>query len=540
MKHHSFAYTWSDVFLLEVKTMDPEIYFDDEVRTAIIQGVDKLCKSVKTTLGPCGRHVLLQREYKPPLITNDGVTIAKYVHLQDPCEHMGVEVLRETANKTNEEAGDGTTTSIILATHILNRGMQLMRQHANPSLIVKGMDIALSKILDILDMNSKGIKDYKDIAHIATISSKSEEIGEKIAEALSMVEQYSYVHVETSSTSQTQVLLREGMQIDCKPTSFYFFANKTTIIHHRASLLISNQRIETLPQLEHILSMYFLNAKPLIIICQEMSEEVLSTILLSNLKNNSNIYVYQAPSFGDYRNDLLDDIALLSEGVFQQDQLNMDIMNMQIEDLGQVDKIILSKEGIRIFQKKTDEVQLRIAYLKEILPSVKQPYDKKHITKRIMNLEGKLASIEVGGHTQNEIEEKKLRIEDALQATKAAQEEGITWGGGLAYIEAYRQLRPILHDVNRDVEYGIQIVMEALLQPFTQLCENAYLNSEQMLQQQLAQDLPLGYDVQQAQWVHMENTGIMDPVKVLKQALVNACSIASLLIRCDVGILTKK
>lgn len=520
--------------------MEHGIYFDDDMRSAIIEGVDTLCKSVKTTLGPCGRHVLLQREYKPPLITNDGVTIAKYVHVEEACAQMGVEVLRETANKTNEEAGDGTTTSIILAAYIMNRGMQLMRQHVNPSQLVNGIQIALNKILEVLDEHSKDIKDYKDIAHIASISSKSYEIGEKIAEALSLVEHHSYVHVETSSNAQTQVTLKEGMQVACKPMSFYFFTNKQTIMHHHASLLISNQRIETLPQLEHILSMYFMNAKPLIIICHEMSEEVLSTIVLHNLKNNSNIYVYQAPSFGDYRNDILDDIALISEGVFQQDQLNMEIMNMQIEELGQVDKIILSKDGLHIFQKKTDEVQLRIAYLKEILPSMKQSYDKKHTAKRILNLEGTLASIEVGGYTQHEIEEKKLRIEDALQATKAAQEEGIIWGGGLAYIEAYRRLRPILHDSNRDVEYGIQIVMEALLQPFSQLCENAYLNSEQMLQQQLAKDTPIGFDVQQATWVNMEESGIMDPVKVLKQALINACSIASLLIRCDVSILTKK
>lgn len=520
--------------------MEQDIYFDDDVREMILTGVELLSKSVRTTLGPCGRHVLLQREYKAPLITNDGVTIAKHVKLSDPCQNMGVEVLKETANKTNEEAGDGTTTSIILASHILKRGMQFMHQHVNPSLLAQGMQIALAAVLEVLSENSKGIQDYQDIAHIATISSKSEEIGEKIAEALSEVEQHAYVHVETSSTATTNVTLREGMQVDCRVLSFYFFANKQTIIHHHASLLVSNQRIETLPQVEHILSMYFLNAKPLIIICKEMSEEVLSAILLNNMKHNSNIIVYQAPSFGDYQNDVLDDIALLTEGVFQQDQLNMDIMNMQIEDLGQAEKIVLSKDGMHIFAKKSEEVQLRIAYLKEILPSIKQPYDKKHTNRRIMNLEGKLASIEVGGYTQNEIEEKKLRIEDALQATKAAQEDGITWGGGLAYIEAYRRLRPILQDQNSDVAYGIQIVMEALLQPFTQLCENAYLDSKQMLQQQLAKDLPIGYDVQQGNWVNMEEAGIMDPVKVLKQALINACSIASLLIRCDVSILLKK
>ena len=519
--------------------MERDIYFDDEVREGILQGAEKLCRSVRTTLGPCGRHVLLQREYKAPLITNDGVTIAKHVHLSDPCENMGVEVLKETADKTNEEAGDGTTTSIILASYMLKRGMQMMHQHVNPSLLVQGMKTALKKILEVLDENSTAIRDFEDIAHIAAISSKSEEIGEHIAEALSAVEHPSYVHVETSSTADTQVILKEGMQISCRVMSFYFFANKHTIIHRHASLLVSNQRIETLPQLEHILSMYFMNAKPLIILCKEMSEEVLSAILLNNIKNSSNIIVYQAPGFGDYQNDMLDDIALVSEGVFQQDQLNMDIMNMQIEDLGQVEKIVLSKDGIHIFQKKTEEVQLRIAYLKEILPSIKQSYDKKHTQRRIMNLEGKLASIEVGGYTQNEIEEKKMRIEDALQATKAAQEEGITWGGGLAYIEAYRKLRPVLHDANQDVEYGMQMVMEALLQPFSQLCENAYLNSEQMLQQQLAKELPIGYDVQQAVWVDMGDAGIMDPVKVLKQALINACSIASLLIRCDAGIFMK-
>lgn len=525
---------------MEEQEMETNIYFDDEVRNAILQGADKLCRSVRTTLGPCGRHVLLQRDYKAPLITNDGVTIAKHVQLLDTYENMAVEVLRETANKTNEEAGDGTTTSIILATYLLRRGMQLMKQHTNPSLLVQGMQIALTKVLDVLNENSKGIKDYQDIAHIATISSKSEEIGKKIAEALSKVEQHAYVHVETSPTANTNVTLKEGMQIDCKPMSFYFFANHQSIIHHHASLFISNQRIETLSQIEHVLSMYFLNAKPLIIICKEMSEEVLSAILLNNMKNNSSMIVYQAPSFGDYQNDILDDIALLSEGVFQQDQLNMDIMNMQIEDLGQVEKIVLSKDGIHIFQKKTDEVQLRIAYLKEILPSIKQPYDKKHVAKRIMNLEGKLATIEVGGYTQNEIEEKKLRIEDALQATKAAQEEGITWGGGLAYVQAYRCLRPVLHDDVRDINDGIQIMMEALLQPFIQLCDNAYLNSEQMLQQQLAKDIPIGFDVQQSKWQNMEEAGIMDPVKVLKQALINACSIASLLIRCDVAVLSKK
>lgn len=516
--------------------MTKEIMYDDELRALLINGAMTLSRCVKSTLGPSGRHVIMQRDYKSPIITNDGVSIAKMISLSNPYEDLGAKLVYESANKTNEHAGDGTTTSILLAVHMLQLGMQAMKQKANPSNLVKGMNLAKDAILEILTANTKKISSYEDIKHLATIASKSEEIGSIISEALKKVEEHDYIHVETSPTIETKIRVEEGMHIDARTFSFAFFKDKPSVIFHHAALLICNQSIETISQIENIAGYYLANGKPLIILCRDMSDEVLSSLLLSRLQRKSDIIAYKAPSFGDYQNDILDDIACISNGVLQQERLDMDLSTMSIEDLGMVDKAILTKDGLQLYASKNDEVKRRVVQLKENLSAMKQPYDIAHTLKRIANLDGKLACIEVGGYTDIEIEEKKLRIEDALQATKAAEEEGITWGGGLAFIEAYRELHPILHDENKDVEMGIQIIFHSILQPFMQLCENAYLDSEEMLQKQLAQELPIGFHAQELTWVNLEESGIMDPFKVIKEALINAVSVASLLIRCDVAI----
>lgn len=514
------------------------VKFQDDMKKHILKGAEALSKSVKGTLGPCGHHVIMESAYGNPLVSNDGVTIAKAMSCENRYEQLAIRLLVQAASKTNEEAGDGTTTSIILANEMLKHGYAYMEQGGMPSLFVQGMELASQAIIAYIREHSHKIDTYESIAHIARISAKSEAIGKLIADALAQVNDPRCVHSEKGNSYESKVRIQEGMEVTTTPLSPYFFPkDKQQLIVKQPYLLISNERIESMEQIEHILAFVMSMHRPLCILCEDMDSEVLATLILAHLQHKLQVVVLKAPSFGTYQSDILDDIALLCHGVVYVDDLAMDMQAMACAELGECQEIIVSKHRIQLFAKTHEAVVERISILKEQLLQTENAYDHKHIFQRIQRLSSKIAVLEVGGYTESEVEEKRMRVEDALQAVYAGMEEGVIPGGGLALVQAYRHLQPTLHNENKEVEAGIQCMFACCLSPFLQLMENSYLQSVEMLEQQFNKADGIGYDVVKQKWCNLENEGIVDPSKVVVNALQNACSIACLLIRCDVAML---
>lgn len=521
--------------------MENNIRFQEDTRNKLLHGAFVLKESVKGTLGPCGHHAILEKGYGSPLITNDGVTIAKALRLGDPFEQMAVKILLESAVKTNEVAGDGTTTSILLAYELLKHGYDDMAQGGIPNAFVEGMESAGNAICTFVREHSHKIDTYEGIQHIATISAKSEEIGTLVADALKQVEDPRCIYCESSKSYQSKLRMQEGMELDATPLSPYFFPkDQMTLTLKQPLLLISNERIESLSQIEHLLAYAIQNHRSLLILCEDMENEVLAPLLMAHMQKNCSIVVMKAPSFGSYQQDILDDLALVCKGSTYFSDLGKPLEECGIDELGTCREAFITPHSLQILSTKHEGVEARIRSLKKQLPLYTQPYDQKHVYHRISRLEGKIAILEIGGYTQGEIEEKKMRCEDALQAAFAAMEEGIVAGGGLAFIQAYRTLQPLLHSAQKDRNAGISCVFAAILKPFLQLMENNYEDGVAMLGKQFEQPYTIGYDVLQQKWCDLEAAGVLDPVKVVTQTLHNAISVASLLIRCDVALLKEK
>lgn len=519
--------------------MEETILFQKDAQAKLLRGAFILKESVKGTLGPCGHHVIMQKGYGIPIVSNDGVSIAKTLHLKDPFEEMGAQLLLQAAIKTNETAGDGTTTSILLAHELLKHGYAYLNQEGAPNLFVQGMNEATQAISEYLNTHCRKIDTYEGIHHIASISAKSQEIGTLVADALKQVADPRCIYCESGKSYASKVRIQEGMEVEAAVLSPYFFPKDTVLMNLKNPyILISDERIDSIAQIESIFAFSIQERRPLLIFCEDMESDVLNALLMAHMQKKCNVVVVKAPSFGSYQQDILEDIALLCKGKAFLKDICGELSDMDVDDLGSCKEIILTPRSVQFMAKKHKGVDERIHNLKSVLPSLSQTYDIQHVYRRITRLEGKLARIEIGGYTESEIDEKKMRCEDALQAAYAAMEEGIVAGGGLAFIQAYRILQPVFHNENKDMESGIQCVFAAILKPFMQLIENNDMDSVTMLGIQFEKPHDIGYDVLRQQWCNLEDTGILDPVKVVLQTLHNAVSIASLLIRCDVAMLT--
>lgn len=520
--------------------METGILFQKEARERLLRGAELLMESVKGTLGPCGRHAVIQKEKGLPCITNDGVSIAKSLQVQNPYEQMGMKIILDSAVKTNEMSGDGTTTSILLAYELLKQGFRYMEEGGVAKAFVSGMEYAASMIEDFIIAHAKKIDTYESLAQIASISAKSEEIGALIAQALKEVNDPRCIICEQGRSYESKLRIQEGMEFSASLLSPYFLAqDEVSCSYKNPLLLITNETIDSLSQIEHFLAYAIHEHKALIILCEDIDNEVLTQLILLHIQKKCQLAVLKAPSFGSYQQDLLEDLALVCQGSACIKDLGRELSDVSVKELGSAKEIIVHKHSIQLFVGTNTAAKQRIETLKKQLPALSAAYDITHVHQRIARLEGKMAVLEIGGYTKGEIEEKRMRCEDALQAGFAAMEDGVVAGGGLMFLQCYRSLLPLIQEKSKDQGAGIHCVFTAILRPFLQLMENNDENSVEMLEKQLGMDMNIGYDVWRQEWCDLRKQGVVDPAKVVIQALHNAVSVAGLMIRCDVAILTQ-
>ena len=520
--------------------MAKQIIYGEEARKALQAGIDKLADTVKITLGPKGRNVVLDKKFGAPLITNDGVTIAKEIELEDAFENMGAQLVKEVATKTNDAAGDGTTTATIFAQALVREGMKNVAAGANPMIVKKGIGKAVDAAVESIVKNSKLVNGSKDIARVAAVSSGDEKIGDLIAEAMEKVSNDGVITIEESKTAETYSEVVEGMQFDRGYISPYMCTDtdKMEAVIDDALILITDKKISNIQEILPLLEQIVKTGKKLVMIAEDIEGEALTTILLNKLRGTFTCVGVKAPGFGDRRKEMLQDIAALTNAKFYNKDLNMKLEEMKLEELGTIKKVIVTKDNTTMISgnETSEELNERIAEIKTRIVNATSDYDKKQYQERLGKLTNGVATIKVGATTESELKEKKLRIEDALNATKAAVSEGIVIGGGAALVEAYNELKPVLKNDNVDIQKGINIVMEALLAPICQIAENAGYNSEDIVDGQKNADKNIGFDAKAGKWVDMFEEGIIDPTKVTRSALLNAASISALFITTEVGV----
>ena len=521
--------------------MSKEIRYSNDARKSMLKGVNTLADAVCVTLGPKGRNVVLEKSYGSPLITNDGVTIAKEIELEDKFENMGAKLVYEVANNTNEGAGDGTTTATVLARNMINAGIKAVDNGYNPVLMREGIEYASKEVAKELLKNSRKVETSQDIASVATISSGSKEIGELIAKAMDKVGKDGIINVAESNSFDDVLDVSEGMQYDKGYVSPYMATNrdKMTVEMDNPYILVTNQKINTIQEILPVLEQIVQTNKPLLLIAEDFENEVINTIVLNKLRGTFNVVCTKAPGFGDNQKDVLMDIAALCNATFYNKDLNMKLEDAKIENLGTIKKVIVTKDSTTLVSGTDNNtaVEERVNEIKaRIEDKSLSDYDKKKYLERLGKLTNGVATIKVGATTESELKEKKLRIEDALNATKAAVAEGIVIGGGAALVEAYKALKPVLTNENKDVQKGINIVMEALFAPITQIADNSGFNSEDIIDLQKKAEKDHGFDAKTGKWVNMFEKGIIDPTKVTRSALLNAASISALFITTEAGV----
>ena len=521
--------------------MSKEIRYSNDARKSMLKGVNTLADAVCVTLGPKGRNVVLEKSYGSPLITNDGVTIAKEIELEDKFENMGAKLVYEVANNTNEGAGDGTTTATVLARNMINAGIKAVDNGYNPVLMREGIEYASKEVAKELLKNSRKVETSQDIASVATISSGSKEIGELIAKAMDKVGKDGIINVAESNSFDDVLEVSEGMQYDKGYVSPYMATNrdKMTVEMDNPYILVTNQKINTIQEILPVLEQIVQTNKHLLLIAEDFENEVINTIVLNKLRGTFNVVCTKAPGFGDNQKDVLMDIAALCNATFYNKDLNMKLEDAKIENLGTIKKVIVTKDSTTLVSGTDNNtaVEERVNEIKaRIEDKSLSDYDKKKYLERLGKLTNGVATIKVGATTESELKEKKLRIEDALNATKAAVAEGIVIGGGAALVEAYKALKPVLTNENKDVQKGINIVMEALFAPITQIADNSGFNSEDIIDLQKKAEKDHGFDAKTGKWVNMFEKGIIDPTKVTRSALLNAASISALFITTEAGV----
>ena len=520
--------------------MAKEVRFSKDARNAMLAGVNTLADAVRVTLGPKGRNVVLEKEFGSPLITNDGVSIAKEIELEDKFENMGAKLVYEVANKTNDTAGDGTTTATILAQSMISNGLRQVEKGANPVLMREGIEYASKEVANHILDKSRKIETNSDIASVAAISSGSKEVGEIIAKAMDKVGRNGVISVDESNGFDTELEISEGMQYDKGYVSPYMVSDheKMEAVLENAFVMVTDQKINNVQEVLPVLEQVVQSNKPLLIIADDVENEVTSTLVVNKLRGTFNVVATKAPGFGDNQKEILKDIAVLTGATFYSKDLNMELKDMKLEELGSVKKAVITKDNTTMIggNGNKDEITARIAEVRAQMENCKSDYDKKRYAERLGKLSDGVAIIKVGATTESELKEKKLRIEDALNATRAAVAEGIVIGGGAALVEAYVALKDQLKSDIVDVQKGIKVVMDALLAPIAQIAENAGYNAEEIVEHQKGAEANMGFDAKYGKWVIMFEEGIIDPTKVTRSALLNAASISALFLTTEAGV----
>ncbi len=516
--------------------MAKQIIYGEEARKALQNGIDKLANTVKITLGPKGRNVVLDKKYGAPLITNDGVTIAKDVELEDPFENMGAQLVKEVATKTNDVAGDGTTTATLLAQALVREGMKNVAAGANPMVVKKGIKIAVDTAVEAVKNNSKPVTSSNDIARVATISAADEEIGNIIADAMEKVSADGVITVEESKTAVTDSDIVEGMQFDRGYISPYMVTDtdKMEAVIDDALILITDKKISNIQEILPLLEQVLKGGKKLVIVAEDVEGEALSTILVNKLRGTFTCVAVKAPGFGDRRKDMLRDIAILTGGEVIASELGLELSETTLDMLGQARQVKISKENTIIVDGAGDKTEIanRVAQIKTQIETTTSDFDREKLQERLAKLAGGVAVIRVGAATETEMKEKKLRIEDALAATKAAVEEGTVAGGGVALLNAIPAVKALLDSTeDADEKTGIKIVLKALEEPARQIAANAGLEGSVIVNTIMTSDKAgCGYNFATGEFVDMFEAGILDPTKVTRSALQNASSVASMVL----------
>ena len=523
--------------------MAKEIRFGEDARKSLLEGVNKLADTVKVTLGPKGRNVVLDKSFGAPLITNDGVTIAKEIELEDPFENMGASLVKEVSTKTNDVAGDGTTTATVLAQTMLKEGVKNVAAGGDVLSIKRGMDKATAVAVEALKEISAPIKGKEDIARVASISANNAEIGALIADAMEKVSNDGVITIEESKTSSTEVNVVEGMQFDKGYISPYMVTDtdKMEAIMENPYILITDKKISNIQEILPLLEELSTSGGKLVIIADDIESEPLSTLILNKLRGVLNVVAVKAPGFGDRRKEMLEDIAVLTGGEVITADLGLELKDTTLAQLGKAKQVKINKENTIIVDgagyKK--EIEDRVKHIKRALEEELGSYDKEKLQERLAKLAGGVAVIEVGAATEIEMKEKKLRIEDALSATKAAVEEGILPGGGTAYINVIPKVEALLTEVSEDERLGVKIILKALEEPVKQIATNAGLEGAVILDKVKASKPGVGFDAANEEYVDMKKAGIVDPTKVTRSALQNAESVASMILTTE-SIMTEK
>lgn len=514
--------------------MAKEIKYGAEARAALEAGVNQLADTVRVTLGPKGRNVVLDKSFGAPLITNDGVTIAKEIELEDPFENMGAQIIKEVASKTNDVAGDGTTTATVLAQAMVHEGMKNLAAGANPIILRKGMQKATDAAVEAIKNMSSKVNGKDQIAKVAAISAASEEVGQMVADAMEKVSNDGVITIEESKTMKTELDLVEGMQFDRGYISAYMATDmdKMEATLDNPYILITDKKISNIQELLPLLEQIVQSGSKLLIIAEDIEGEALTTLIVNKLRGTFSVAAVKAPGYGDRRKEMLQDIAILTGGQVISDELGLDLKEATLEQLGRAKSVKVQKESTVIVDGEGDKeaIKARVNQIKGQIEETTSEFDREKLQERLAKLAGGVAVVRVGAATETEMKEAKLRMEDALAATKAAVEEGIIAGGGSAYIHTTKVLQELVDTLEGDEKTGAQIIMKALEAPLFHIAANAGLEGSVIINKVKESKVGIGFDAYKEEYVDMVKAGILDPAKVTRSALQNATSVASTLL----------
>ena len=524
--------------------MAKEIKYGVEAREALVAGVNALADTVRVTIGPKGRNVVLDKSYGAPLITNDGVTIAKEIELEDAFQNMGAQLVKEVATKTNDVAGDGTTTATVLAQAMINEGVKNIAAGCNPIILRKGMKKATDKAVETIAEMSEPINGREQIARVAAISASSDEVGEMVAQAMETVTSNGVITIEESKTMKTELDVVEGMQFDRGYISAYMATDmeKMEAVLEDPYILITDKKISSIQEILPLLEEVVKSGAKLLIIAEDVEGEALTTLIVNKLRGTFSVVAVKAPGYGDRRKDMLQDIAILTGGTVISDQLGLELKDARMAQLGRAKSVKVTKENTVIVDGlgKKEDIEARAAQIKAQYEESTSDFDKEKLQERLAKLSGGVAVIRVGAATETEMKEAKLRMEDALNATRAAVEEGVIAGGGSAYVHASKELAKFVDTLEGDEKTGAKIVMKALEAPLATIAANAGLEGAVIIDKVRESKVGVGFDAYKEEYVDMIEAGILDPAKVTRSALQNATSVASSLLTTEAAVSTIK
>lgn len=520
--------------------MAKDLKFSSDARTALVNGVDKLADTVKITLGPKGRNVVLSRSFGSPIITNDGVTIAKEIELEDQFENMGAQLVKEVATKTNDVAGDGTTTATLLAQAIIREGLKNLAAGANPMGLKKGIEQAVGVVVDELKAKSKKVENKEEITQVASISAADRTIGQLISDAMEKVGNDGVITVEEGKSMDTELEFTEGMQFDRGYLSSYMVTDtdKMEAVLDNPYILITDKKINNIQEILPILEQIVQQGGKLLIIAEDVEGEALATLVVNKLRGTFNCVAVKAPGFGDRRKAMLSDIAAVTGAEVISDELGLELKNVTVEQLGRARQIKVDKENTIIVEGEgqKEAVEERINQIRKQIPETDSEYDKEKLQERLAKLAGGVAVIKVGAATETELKERKYRIEDALNATRAAVEEGVVSGGGTAYINTIKPLEELLETLEGDEKTGASIIRRAIEEPIRQIAANAGLEGSVVVENLKNKEEGMGFDAANGQYVDMFQAGIIDPTKVSRSAIQNAASVSAMFLTTEVAV----